>query len=106
MRIIRVPCTSRVSPGFIIRALQRGVDGVVVAGCHPGECHYSTGNLIARRKFIVLKDLLEYAGIEPGRVNFAWLSSAEAERFVRIVKETVERVKKLGPAKHLVKNYN
>jgi coenzyme F420-reducing hydrogenase delta subunit len=88
---------------FILRALQRGADGVVVAGCHPGECHYSVGNLFARRKFGVLKDLLESLGIEEGRVNYAWLSSAEAERFVKIAKETISKVKALGPAKRMVK---
>jgi F420-non-reducing hydrogenase iron-sulfur subunit len=103
VRIIRVPCTSRVNPLFILRALQRGADGVVVAGCHPGECHYSVGNLFARRKFAVLKDLLESLGMEEGRVNFAWLSSAEAERFVKIAKEAIEKVKALGPAKRMVK---
>ena len=103
VRIIRLPCTSRVNPMFILRAIQRGADGVVVAGCHPGECHYSVGNLFARRKFSVLKDLLESLGLEEGRVNFAWLSSAEAERFVKIVNATIEKVKELGPAGKLVK---
>lgn len=88
---------------FILRALQRGADGVIVAGCHPGECHYSVGNLLARRKFGVLKDLLESLGIEEGRVNFAWLSSAEAERFVKIVNASIEKVKSLGPAGRMVK---
>lgn len=87
---------------FILRALQRGADGVVVAGCHPGECHYSVGNLLARRKFVVLKDLLESLGIEEGRANFAWLSSAEAERFVKIVNATIDKVRALGPAKRMV----
>ena len=88
---------------FILRALQRGADGVLVAGCHPGECHYTSGNLYARRKFGVLKDLLESLGIEEGRVSFAWLSSAEAERFVNIAKKAIEKVKALGPAKRMVK---
>jgi coenzyme F420-reducing hydrogenase delta subunit len=88
---------------FILRALQRGADGVVVAGCHPGECHYGTGNLFARRKFAVLKDLLESLGMEEGRVNFAWLSSAEAERFVKIARESIDKVKALGPASRMVK---
>lgn len=88
---------------FILRALQQGADGVVVAGCHPGECHYTSGNLFARRKFTVLKDLLESLGLEEGRVNFAWLSSAEAERFVKIVNATIEKVKAIGPAKSMVK---
>jgi F420-non-reducing hydrogenase iron-sulfur subunit len=103
VRIIRLPCTSRVNPMFILRALQRGADGVVVAGCHPGECHYSVGNLYARRKFAVLKDLLESLGVEEGRVTFAWLSSAEAERFVKIVNAALDKVRQLGPSNRLVK---
>jgi F420-non-reducing hydrogenase iron-sulfur subunit len=89
---------------FILRSLQHGADGVLVAGCYPGECNYSTGNLYARRKFLMLKRYLEFLGIEEGRVNFAWLSSAEAERFVKIAKDTIEKVREIGPTKKLVKN--
>ena len=103
IRVVRVPCSSRVSPYFIIKILQRGWDGVLVSGCHPGDCHYISGNLVARRRFSVLKDLLEYIGIELGRVNFSWISAAEGERFSKVVKEVVERVKALGPANRLVK---
>ncbi len=74
-----------------------------MAGCYPGECNYSTGNLYARRKFFMLKHYLEFLGIEKGRFNVAWLSSAEAERFVKIAKNTIKSVKELGPAKKLVK---
>jgi len=88
---------------FILRALQRGADGVIVAGCHPGECHYSVGNLFVQRKLSVLKEMLESLGIEKGRLNFAWLSSAEAERFVKIVNAAIENVKAIGPAKQMVK---
>jgi len=106
IEIVRVPCTGRVNPLFILKALQRGADGVLVAGCYPGECHYSTGNLYARRKFLMLKNYLQYLGFEKGRLNFAWLSSAEAERFVKIAINTVEVVRKLGPAKKFVKKTN
>ena len=75
----------------------------MVSGCHPGDCHYISGNLVARRRFAVLKDLLEYIGIEPGRVNFSWVSAAEGEKFAKVVTEVVETVKALGPAKRLVK---
>jgi coenzyme F420-reducing hydrogenase delta subunit len=92
-----------VSPYFIIKSLQRGWDGVLVSGCHPGECHYISGNLIARRRFAVLKDMLEYIGVEPDRVNFSWISAAEGERFSKLVREVVEKVKALGPAHRLVK---
>jgi len=103
IKIIRVPCAGRVNPLFLLRALQHGADGVLVAGCYPGECTYSTGNLYARRKFFMLKHYLEFIGVEKGRFNVAWLSSAEAERFVKIAKNTIESVKQLGPAKKLVK---
>jgi len=103
IRVVRVPCSSRVSPYFIIKSLQRGWDGVLVSGCHPGDCHYISGNLVARRRFAVLKDMLEYMGIEPGRVSFSWVSAAEGERFSKVVAEVVEGVKALGPARRLVK---
>ncbi len=103
IRVVRVPCSSRVSPYFIIKSLQRGWDGVLVSGCHPGDCHYISGNLVARRRFAVLKDMLEYVGVEPGRVNFSWVSAAEGERFSKVVREVVDRVRALGPAERLVK---
>jgi len=103
IRIIRVPCSGRVNPMFIIKALQHSVDGVLVSGCHPGDCHYISGNLVARRKFALLKNFLEYMGIEPGRVNFSWVSAAEGEKFSKVVTGVVEDVKALGPARRLVK---
>jgi len=103
-RIIRVPCSSRIGPLFILRSLQHGADGLLVSGCHPGDCHYVSGNYVARRKFAILNNLLEYAGIEKGRVRFSWVSAAEGKRFSQIMKEFTEEVKALGPAKRLVKN--
>ena len=103
IRVVRVPCSSRVSPYFLLKSLQRGWDGVLVSGCLPGDCHYLTGNLIARRRFAVLKDMLEYIGVEPGRLSFSWVSAAEGERFSKVVAEAVESVRELGPSKRLVK---
>ena len=103
IRVVRVPCSGRVDPYFIIGALQRGWDGILVSGCHPGDCHYISGNLVARRRFAVLKDLLEYVGVEPGRLSFSWVSAAEGEKFGKVVKDVVEKVKALGPAKIVVK---
>ena len=102
-RTIRVPCSGRVNPLFILRALQNGADGVLVSGCHPGDCHYLSGNYSARRKFAVFSRFLEYVGIEKGRVHFSWVSAAEAGRFAEVISEVTEEVKKLGPAKRLVK---
>lgn len=103
IRIVRVPCSGRVNPLFLIKSLQSGWDGILVSGCHPGDCHYISGNLSARRRFAILKDALEFIGIEPGRINFSWVSAAEGEKFSKIVKEVVEQIKKLGPIKKFVK---
>ncbi|NLC68823.1 MAG: hydrogenase iron-sulfur subunit [Clostridiaceae bacterium] len=98
IRIIRVPCSGRLNPLFIIKALAEGADGVMVSGCHPGDCHYLTGNMYARRRFVILKKLLETAGIHPDRVHFTWVSASEGGRFAEVVKEVTERVRKLGPS--------
>ncbi len=103
IRVIRVPCSGRINPFYILKSLQRGWDGVLVSGCHPGDCHYLTGNYYARRKFAVLKRLLEYIGIEEGRVHFSWVSAAEGEKFSSVVREVTESIKRLGPATRLVK---
>ena len=103
IRVIRVPCSGRVDPFYILKALQNGADGVLVSGCHPGDCHYLTGNYVARRRFAVLHDLLEFAGIDPGRVSFSWVSAAEGERFAEVVRDVTERVRQLGPNSKLVK---
>jgi coenzyme F420-reducing hydrogenase delta subunit len=100
VRVIRVPCSGRVDPLYIIKALQEGADGVLVSGCHPGDCHYISGNLVARRKFAMLKGFLEYLGIEPQRVQFSWVSASEGGRFASLIEKVVNDVKKLdSPAK-------
>ncbi|NVM27681.1 MAG: hydrogenase iron-sulfur subunit [Candidatus Helarchaeota archaeon] len=103
IRVVRVPCSGRVNPFYLLKALQTGWDGVLVSGCHPGDCHYLAGNLVARRRFAILKDIVEFMGIPPGRLNFSWVSAAEGEKFSKVVKTVVERVKKLGPIKKFVK---
>jgi len=103
LRVVRVPCSSRVNPYYIIKSLQRGWDGVLVSGCHPGDCHYISGNLVARRRFAVLKDLLEYIGLEPDRVIYSWVSAAEGEKFSQVVTDVVEKVRAIGSSKRLVK---
>jgi F420-non-reducing hydrogenase iron-sulfur subunit len=104
IRIIRVPCSGRIDPLFILASLQKGADGVLVSGCHPGECHYLTGNYSARRKFALLKSLLEHMGLEEGRVQFSWVSASEGVRFAKVVEEVTARVRALGPANKLMKN--
>ena len=103
IRVIRIPCSGRVDPLFIMRSLQNGYDGILVSGCHPGDCHYLSGNYVARRKFAVIKSLLEYIGIEPERVQFSWVSAGEGERFAEVVTKVTNDIKRIGPAKKLVK---
>lgn len=103
VRVIRVPCSGRISPYLILRCLRNGADGVIVSGCHPGDCHYLSGNYIARRKFALLNNLLEYLGIEKGRVQFAWVSASEGNRFAELITQVTKTVKELGPAKQLVR---
>jgi F420-non-reducing hydrogenase iron-sulfur subunit len=103
IRVIRVPCSGRVNPLYILKALQEGVDGVLVSGCHPGDCHYQTGNYFARRRFVLLKRYLEYLGLEEGRVQFSWVSAAEGGKFADVVKKVTDRVRQLGPARRLVR---
>ena len=99
IRVVRVPCTGRINPYFIIKSLTFGWDGILVSGCHPGDCHYISGNYVARRRFAILRDLMIFLGIEPERLNFTWVSAAEGERFAKIVRKTVENVKSVGPNK-------
>jgi len=103
IKIVKVPCSGRINPFYILKSLQQGADGVWVSGCHPGDCHYLTGNYYARRRFIILKRLLEYVGVEEGRVHFSWVSAGEGQKFADVAKEVTEAVRKLGPAKRLVK---
>jgi len=97
IRVLRVPCSGRVDPLFILRALRSGLDGILVSGCHPGDCHYTAGNYNARRKFAILARLLEFVGIDPRRVQFSWVSASEGDKFAKVVTEVVSGVKALGP---------
>ena len=102
-RVIRLPCSGRVSPKFILAAFREGADGVWVSGCHPGDCHYMEGNYYARRKFTLFKNMLEYMGMEPDRLHFSWISSGESTKYVQVAKEVIEKVRALGPNQHFVK---
>lgn len=97
VRILRVPCSGRVNPLFILKTLRSGMDGILVSGCHPGDCHYTAGNYNARRKFAILSRLLEYVGIDPRRVQFSWVSASEGDKFAKVVSAVVADVKALGP---------
>ena len=103
VKIIRVMCSGRVNPVFIINALQNGIDGVLIGGCHPGECHYDTGNYLARRRITILKKLLEYIGIDPRRVQLTWVSASEGNKFADVINEFTAEIKKIGPIKKIVR---
>jgi coenzyme F420-reducing hydrogenase delta subunit len=97
VRIIRLPCTGRIDHMFIVKAFERGADGVIVSGCHPADCHYTAGNYHARRRFTVFRELMSFMGIDPGRVTFSWVSASEGAKWKDVVDDTVARVRGLGP---------
>jgi len=94
---IRVMCSGSVDPVYVLRALLEGADGVLIGGCHPGDCHYLSGNYKARRRFTVLKTILKTLGIDKSRVWFKWISASEGIRFAETVTDFVSELKKLGP---------
>jgi coenzyme F420-reducing hydrogenase delta subunit len=97
IRIIKVPCSGRVDPLFILKALRLGFDGVLVSGCHPGDCHYQTGNYRARRRMTITKKFLEYMGVEPQRIQASWVSASEGGKFTEVVTEVTKGLKEVGP---------
>jgi len=97
LRVIRTMCSGRVEPSFIFRAFSSGADGVMIAGCHPGDCHYLSGNYKAQRQVGLLQKTLPQLGIEPERLRLAWISTAEAPNFQSAVNEFVDKVTALGP---------
>jgi len=98
LRIIRVMCSGRIDPAFVLEAFRSGADGVLLSGCHPGDCHYIAGNYKAQRRGILLKKLLEQFGLEPQRLRIEFVSASEGAKFAAVVKEMVEDIKKLGPS--------
>jgi len=99
IRVIRIMCSGRVDPLFITKVLRLGFDGVLVSGCHPGECHYQTGNYRARRRLAITKKFLEYIGIEPQRIQASWISASEGAKFAEVVNEVTQGVREIGPNK-------
>ena len=94
---IRVSCSGRVDPTFVLEALSDGYDGVLIAGCHPGDCHYTNGNIKTLRRFKLLQKMLDQFGIERERVRLEWISAAEGDKFQQVVKQITEDVRNLGP---------
>ena len=94
---IRVMCSGRVDPTFVVQALEEGADGVLIAGCHPGDCHYGEGNYKTMRRYPMLLNLLDQFGVERGRVRMEWISASEGEKFAEVVREFTQQLKELGP---------
>jgi len=97
LRVVRVMCSGRVDPTFVIKAFAEGADGVLIAGCHPGDCHYQEGNYKALRRYRLLKKVLPEYGIEPERLRLEWVAASEGDRFATIVNEFTEQIRSLGP---------
>jgi F420-non-reducing hydrogenase iron-sulfur subunit len=99
VRVIRVMCSGRIDPQFVLEAFASGADGVLIGGCHPGDCHYQEGNYKALRRYHMLHAVLEQVGIEPERFRLEWISAAEGDRVRAVVDDMVEKVRALGPLK-------
>jgi len=98
LRMIRVMCSGTIDPQYILEAFEKGADGVFVGGCHPGDCHYQSGNYKTRRKVSLVKRLLSQLGVSPQRVRLEWVSAAEGQRFAQVVTDFIGEVKELGPS--------
>jgi len=94
---IRVNCSGRIDPTLVMKALALGADGVLIAGCHPGDCHYTNGNIKTLRRFKLLQKMLDQFGIERERVRLEWISAAEGERYAQVVRSMTEQIRSLGP---------
>ncbi len=97
VRILKVPCSGRVDPLLILKGLRLGFDGVLVSGCHPGDCHYQTGNYRARRRIALTKKFLEYMGIPEERFRASWVSASEGAKYAKVVATVVKDIQEVGP---------
>ncbi len=97
VRLIRMMCSGAVDSVYIIKALLEGIDGVLVGGCHPGDCHYINGNYKARRRIMLLKEILKTVGFEDERIFLRWISASEGQKFANTISEITEAIKKIGP---------
>ncbi len=97
LRIVRLNCSGMADPAYVFKAFASGADGVLIAGCHPGDCHYTAGNLKGQRRFPLLRALLEQFGVEPERVRLEWIAASEPAKLVRVVNEMTEQIRALGP---------
>jgi F420-non-reducing hydrogenase iron-sulfur subunit len=97
VRAIRIMCSGRLDPQFVLAAFREGADGVLIGGCHPGDCHYQEGNYKALRRFIMLKNLLNAIGIEESRVRLEWIAASEGDKLQRVINDMTETIRALGP---------
>lgn len=97
LRVVRLMCSGRVEPAFIFKAFAEGADGVLIGGCHPGQCHYQEGNYKALRRTLLLEKALEQVGIEPERLRLEWISGAEAPKLSQVARQFEARIRQLGP---------
>ncbi len=100
LRVVRVLCSGRIDPQFILQVFKEGADGVMILGCPPGDCHYKEGNFHMLRRYTILKQVLAQFGIEEDRLRLAWVSAGEGDKFIEVVSEMVEKVGQLGPLSH------
>jgi coenzyme F420-reducing hydrogenase delta subunit len=96
VKIVRFPCTGRIDFMLLLKAFANGADGVIVSGCHPNDCHYTSGNFHARRRWILFRSLLDFLGIDVRRIQFSWVSAAEGAKWADIVNKTVTDIRELG----------
>jgi F420-non-reducing hydrogenase iron-sulfur subunit len=100
VKIIRFPCTGRIDFMLLMKSFAKGADGIIVSGCHPADCHYTSGNLHAKRRWMVYRSLMQFMGIDINRIKFTWVSAAEGAKWAEVVNSTVDEIKKLGPYKN------
>ena len=97
VKIMRFPCTGRIDFMLLLKAFGEGADGIIVSGCHPNDCHYTSGNFHARRRWIAFRNMLDFIGIDVNRITFSWVSAAEGAKWANIVNETVNKIRDIGP---------
>ena len=103
IRIIRFPCTGRIDFMLLIKAFENGADGIIVSGCHPNDCHYTSGNFHAKRRWMVFRSLIDFMGFDINRITFSWVSAAEGTKWAQLVNEVTDKIRTMGPYEDLKK---
>ena len=102
IKTLRVMCSGRVNPLMVVHAFREGADGVIIAGCHPGDCHYTQGNYFTRRRVALFRKFIEFFGINPERLVLSWVSASEGKRFADLMNEVTNKIRELGPLKNFI----